>query len=406
MEIYDTRIIESSALDIIDLIEARNPEGEDMYPSNAYRNRLTARARRIDRLTESVGRITAGADRADKARDMLDAFFDRKNPTVRSFKECYIALTGDTNVTGRLKDCEPWVLRESIGSSTFGAVLGDAITRALIRDYRTPDRYSVWRHLANIVQAEDFRTKRRVRVGGYGDLATIAEKGPYPALVSPPEEEVTWAPGKRGGTEEITLEAISNDDVSLVRDIPRKLSQAAKRTLAKFVLDFLEDNPVIYDGLPLFDAAHGNIGSNPLSAVGLMVGHNALREQTEAGSGDRLDLRARHLFVPFELEETGFNLFRRATNNDADFVESLDLELHPVWYWTDTNDWVLSADTADVPIIEMGFMHGGENEPELFVQDAPIQGSLFTHDSITYKIRHVYGGAPVEFRGVFKSVVA
>ena len=38
----------------------------------------------------------------------------------------------------------------------------------------------------------------------------------------------------------------------------------------------------------------------------------------------------------------------------------------------------------------MGFLDGRE-DPELFVQDAPTVGSLFSSDEITYKIRHIYG---------------
>ena len=44
-------------------------------------------------------------------------------------------------------------------------------------------------------------------------------------------------------------------------------------------------------------------------------------------------------------------------------------------------------------------------EPEIFIQDNPTVGSLFTHDKVTYKIRHVYGGNVVEFRGLWKSVL-
>jgi len=76
-----------------------------------------------------------------------------------------------------------------------------------------------------------------------------------------------------------------------------------------------------------------------------------------------------------------------------------------VWYWTDVTDWAISADMNDIPGIEIGFVNG-QQEPELFVQDMPNVGSMFTNDQVTYKIRHVYGGAVKEFRGWFKEVVA
>lgn len=71
----------------------------------------------------------------------------------------------------------------------------------------------------------------------------------------------------------------------------------------------------------------------------------------------------------------------------------------PVWYWTDANDFAMAAAPSDIPSIEIGFLDGRQ-EPEIFVQDAPTVGSLFASDKITYKIRHIYGGAVTDYRGL------
>jgi hypothetical protein len=47
--------------------------------------------------------------------------------------------------------------------------------------------------------------------------------------------------------------------------------------------------------------------------------------------------------------------------------------------------------------LEVGFLDGQES-PELYVADSPTSGSLFTNDVITYKIKHIYGGAVIDFR--------
>ena len=66
-----------------------------------------------------------------------------------------------------------------------------------------------------------------------------------------------------------------------------------------------------------------------------------------------------------------------------------------------------AADPADIPGLEIGFLDGKE-EPELFVQDAPNSGSMFSNDKLTYKIRHIYGGAVLVDgeKGTTKAVVA
>lgn len=352
-----------------------------------------------------------------KVAQMLDAFFDpnhRDHRYVTSFRECYGEITGDRRVTGRLDDCDLTRMREALGDETnfreslnsgsFGNVLGNSITRRLVADYRDIGQYDVWRQVASVVPVNDFRSNERTRYGGYGDLPGVAEGGPYAALTSPGDEKASYAITKRGGVEDITIEMIRNDDVGAIRRIPIKISRAAKRTLAKFVLDFLRSNPAIYDGLALFHATHGNLGATALDATQLAAARLAMLKQTEMGTSDRLGIGPRNLVVPLDLAEAATNLFNRNTNLDKNYVQSMALNVIPVWYWADTNDWCLTADPNDIPTIEIGFLDGAE-EPELFVQDLPNAGSIFTNDKLTYKVRHIYGGNVLDYRGLWKAVV-
>ena len=340
-----------------------------------------------------------------KAARLLDAFFDPVNSDVRSFRECYRLITGDKRITGRIENCDQAWMREALDSSSWANVLGDSITRRMVAEYNRGSKYTVWRNIATIVgDIHDFRTQERVRFGGYGDLPSIAQGAPYASLASPPDERASYAVSKRGGTESITLEMIKNDDVRAIQALPKRLAEAAQRTLAHFVLDFLRTNPVIYDGVPLFDVAHANLGNAALSSVGLAAGRMAIRDQAELGSGDRLCIEPRFLWVSIDQEETAANLFRRSTNLDRTFIQDLSVEVVPVWYWTDPDDWCLSVDPANAPTIELAFLDGQE-EPELIQQDGPTYGSLFSNDQFTWKIRHIYGGAVIDYRGIYKSVV-
>ncbi|MFZ5530300.1 MAG: hypothetical protein ACOY4U_04520 [Pseudomonadota bacterium] len=376
----------------------------------------------LARFTES-GHVSldfdAGAraeDRSVKMGDMLDAFFDpahKDHRNVRSFRECYIEITGDKRVTGRLEHCDRSRLVESVGaafresldSSSFANVLGSSITRRLVAEYNAAADYDIYRNLCTAVPVNDFRTQERTRYGGYGDLPAVAESGAYAPLASPTDEKATYAVTKRGGTEDVTLEMIKNDDVGSIQRIPVKLGRAAKRTLSKFVLDFIRTNPTIYDGLALFHATHGNLGSAALDATSLAARRLAMLKQAELSSTDRLGIGPKYLWVPVDLQESAVNLFNRNTNLDKTFVQTMSLEIMPVWYWTDATDWALSADPRDIPTIELGFLDGNE-EPELFVQDNPSVGSMFSNDKLTYKMRHIYGGNVLDFRGIDKSVVA
>lgn len=108
----------------------------------------------------------------------------------------------------------------------------------MLAEYRAAVDFDGWRQVVNVVPLSDFRMQHRTRWGGYGDLPSVAEGADYQPLTSPTDEEATYKAGKKGGTEDVTLEMIKNDDVGAIRRIPTKLSRAAKRTLAKFVFDF------------------------------------------------------------------------------------------------------------------------------------------------------------------------
>ena len=375
----------------------------------------------LARFTES-GKVTVGGDgdivvedRSVKIAGMLDAFFDpshKDHRSVQSFKECYIEITGDRKVTGRVSDADRTRLAESMGerfvesmdSTTFAYVLGDSIARRMVADYNLPSVYNAWQPLVNVVPVSDFRIQRRTRFGGYGDLPTVAQGAPYASLTSPTDEEATYAIAKKGGTEDVTLEMVKNDDVGAIRMIPTKLSRAAQRTLGKFVFDFIRTNPTLYDGVAFFHATHGNLGANALDATYLAAARLRMLKQTEAGSSDRLGIGPKFLIVPVDLQETAVNLFNRNTNLDKTFIQATTLQIIPVWYWTDTNDWAIGADPMDIPSIEVGFLDGNQT-PEMFVQDMPNVGSMFSNDKLTMKLRHIYGGNVVNYRGFDKSVV-
>ena len=356
-------------------------------------------------------------DRSVAIKDMLDAFFDpahKDHGQVHSFKECYIEITGDRRVTGDLRDCDLGrmaeslgTFRESISSTTLADALGNSITRRMQAVYAGLVELDAWKRVASWGPVNDFRTQERVRIGGYGNLPAVAEGAAYAALASPGDDKATYAVTKRGGTEDVTLESIRNDDVQALRRIPLELALSAKTTLYEFVFDFFRTNPVIHDAKALYHVDHGNLFAAALSAAEFATHRLAMLTRTRAGSGKRLATPPAALLVPFEQQETAYNLFVRNQNNDKTFIQTINPEVIPVGYWTDANDWVTVANPTVLPVLEIGFLDGRE-DPELFIQDMPNVGSMFSNDKLTYKIRHIYGGAVLVDgeKGTTKAVVA
>lgn len=399
--------------------------GADRLTEAAVGDLIKSEGDYIARMTESgavrVPMFGNGSvqvqDRSVSIKDMLDAFFDpahKEHRSVQSLRECYIEITGDRRVTGQLRECDMGriaeslgVMRESVASTTWGDALGDSITRRMQAVYTGLTDLDAWKRVATWGPVNDFRTQERIRIGGYGNLPAVLQGAAYGALTSPGDDKATYAVTKRGGTEDVTLEAIKNDDVQALRRIPVELALAAKNTLYEFVFDFFRTNGVIYDTKALYHVDHNNLFTTAFSATEYAAHRLSMLKQTRSGSGKRLATPPKTLLVPFELEEAAFNAFQRATNLDKTFVQSNVPDIVGVAYWTDGNDWCTVADPNILPVLEIGFLDGRE-DPELFVQDAPNAGSMFSNDKLTYKIRHIYGGGVLVDgeKGTTKAVVA
>lgn len=401
-------------------------DGMDRFTEAKVDELIAGERAYLARMTES-GTVRLGdgsrievQDRSIVVNDMLDAFFDPAHKDHRahgSFKECYIEITGDRHVTGRLTDCDMPRLRESLGSaidfreaissSTFANVLGDSITRRLLQVYGQRTDLQAWRRVASVTRVNDFRLQERTQMGGYGNLPGVNQGAAYTALTSPGDLKATYAVTKRGGLETLTLEAIKNDDVGAIRRIPVELALAAANTLYEFALDFFRTNPTIYDAAALYTVGKGNLFTTAFSGAQFQAHRLAMQKQVRLSSNKRRGVTPRHLLVPVDLQEAAFDAFRRDQNNDPDFVQTVQPQVTVVDYWTDANDWCTVADPMDLPVLEIGFLDGRE-EPELFVQDMPNVGSLFSNDQVTWKIRHIYSGAilPEGEKGTTKAVVA
>lgn len=355
--------------------------------------------------------LPAGGMAASKADTLLDAFF-KGDQAALSIRECYIALTGDRDVTGRLEQCDPARLRESFGeefiealsTASWAVAMGSAVERRVHAATAEMVELQAWRKVVKVVPVKTFHAQQGARIGGYGDLPGVDEGSPYLPLTSPSEEATSYTLTKRGGVETITLEMIANDDVSAVKRVPTEMALAAATTLFEFVLDFIRTNPPIYDSVALFHASHGNLGASALDTTSFFTASMAIAKQTRFGSGKRIGFGRKTLLVPLELQQTAYTSFMQG-QTDAAIASGMVPEVMVVPYWTEANDWAVVNDPAYCPTIEVGFL-GGRELPEVIVHDQPNTDSFFGNDKITYKIRHVYGGVPLDYRGMYKSVLA
>ncbi len=362
---------------------------------------------------------------AEKIQAAFDRMFDLEIDAARlgairpfsSIREAYARVTGDPTVTGfsdrsilgtiRVSEHAPIarITEADTTTASFSYLLGTSMNKRLLKDYQAWP--SEWMRFCSIVPIRDFKQQSRVRLGAFGSLPIVAEDSAYTAI-SLTDSAATYVPQKRGNLVTVSREVIVNDDLQAIKQIPTKLAVAAAYTLAEFVYGFLSNNPSIYDGNTLFTsgAPHSNLGSTALSSAAMQSGVTAMREQTNY-AGKRLGLRPRYLVVPAELEWTSMVITKSAgvpgsNNND---INPMLGYVTPIVapQLASTTQWFLAADPREVDTIEIGFV-GGQVNPALFIQDSPLFGLNFTQDSVSYKIRHEYGGAVVDFRGLYRGI--
>jgi len=301
----------------------------------------------------------------------------------------------------------------ALATTTWAEVFGDSIRRAMIMFYQEAD-WTSWRKIVSeISNAPDFRTMRRVRIGGLADLETVAELGTYNEITIPGDEEETFVVTKKGNLFSWSMESAINDDLGSLKRIPQLIGRSATRTLYKSVFDIIRTNPTMGDGVALFHASHGNLGSSALASASLTAAILAMRDQTELSSGEVLgNAKPRYIVYPNELEQTAFELAQASVSQVSGRAETIEnwflsfglTPLPPIGYWTDANDWALIGDPMTSPTIEVSFLNGRQ-EPEILVQDQVNVGSMFTADKLSVKGRLIFGTKALDHRFMFKAAV-
>jgi phage major head subunit gpT-like protein len=335
-----------------------------------------------------------------------------------SIREAYTRVTGESSLAagisaytqlGQMRVSESMPLARiseaDITTASFSNLLGTSMNKRLLKDYQTWP--AEWQKFVTVAPIRDFKQQTRVRLGAFGSLPVVAEDSPY-ATMTLADSSAVYVPQKRGNLVTVSREAIINDDLQAIKQIPTKLASAAAYTLAEFVYNFLSGNGQIYDNNALFTSGspHNNLGTLPLSSSSVQGGITAMREQTNY-AGKRLGLRPRFLVVPPELEWLAMVATKSAGAPGVNYND-----INPMLGYvmpivspqlTSTTQWFLVGDPREIDTIEIGFV-GGQVNPMLYVQDSPLLGANFSQDIISFKCRHEYGGCVVDYRGLYRGI--
>lgn len=320
-------------------------------------------------------------------------------------------------------------LQEAMAAGDFQHAVFDVLDREVLPQYEaiTP----VWTQYVSPTTVRDFRPKRLVDLlGGKAGLDPVPELSEYPARsVSKALYELTVS--KYGGRFALSWEAMVNDDLDELRNLPENLAVAARDTESRVAAGLLTagdgPNPAYFNAnawgrtydpqTNSWSGGESNIlaGNPALSIDSLQAAIDAIKARRDP-DGRPIVVPRFKLVVPQALEMTAQRILAtlevRVTTGDVQTIErnyvagSVELVVDP---WLDVLDagsnsatswYVVPAPNAARKALFLGKLRGHE-VPDLRVKAdtgsrvgggsiAPEDGS-FDIDDIQYRVRHVVG---------------
>ncbi|HFL4040066.1 TPA: ClpP-like prohead protease/major capsid protein fusion protein, partial [Escherichia coli] len=285
-------------------------------------------------------------------------------------------------------------------TSDFGNILLDVANKAILQGWEdAPETYEQWTRKG---QLSDFKIAHRVGMGGFSALRQVREGAEY-KYITTGDKQATIALATYGELFSITRQAIINDDLNMLTDVPMKLGRAAKSTIADLVYAILTSNPKIStDNVSLFDKAkHANVlESAAMDVASLDKARQLMRVQKE---GERhLNIRPAFVLVPTAMESVANQVIRSSSVKGADINAGI---INPVKDFatviaeprlddnSQTTFYLAASKGSDT--IEVAYLNG---------VDTPYIDQMegFSVDGVTTKVRIDAGVAPVDHRGLVK----
>lgn len=282
-------------------------------------------------------------------------------------------------------------------TSDFPLLLGSTVNRTLRDAYTNAPQ--TWRPLGRQTTVPDFRAVTRAALGDIAALEQVKEHGEY-KYGTLSEDGAPIKVAKFGKIIAITWETIVNDDLGALTRIPAALGNAAAATESNVVWALLLGNPNFTDGVPFYDAAHGNLagGGGAINTTTLAAARSALRKQ-KSKAGEFLNLSPEFLVVgpDKELEAYQFTSSNYVPAKNADINDVRNASLTVIVDARITgNQWYLFAAPGSIDTFEYAYLEG---EQGVFTETR--EG--FEVDGMEIKARLVFGAGWIDYRGAYKN---
>jgi hypothetical protein len=282
-------------------------------------------------------------------------------------------------------------------TSDFALILANVANRSLRSAYEeAPQTFSPF---TRRVQVADFKEISRTQLGDAPKLEKVLENGEYKTgkIGEAAEKYKVETYGKIIG---ITRQTLVNDDMDAFSRLPEMFGRSSRDLESELIYKIITSNPNMADGVPLFHATHGNLGTAAAIAIAsISEGRSKMRLQK--GLNDALlNLVPKTLLVPTALEtiaEQFVSVIQANQNNQVNpFSGKLMPIAEPRLDAASSTAWYLLAAIAQVDIFELANLIG-QDGPTLTTKEG------FNTDGLQLKCSYDVGAKVIDHRGIFKN---
>ena len=293
----------------------------------------------------------------------------------------------------------------ALTTSDLPYLLANVANKALFDGWEMAEEtWSIW---CGVGSVSDFKTQYSPRVSEASDLAEIPESAPY-TYGKLTEAQESYSILTYGKLFAVTRQAIINDDLSALTNIPRSHGESAARKIGDLAYAVLTANAAMGDGIVLFHATdHDNIGTGGVpSETTLAEAIKLMKLQKNLQTLQNLNIRPEFFIAPVTLEGSAEIFF-----NSNQFAGGLESATRANPYAgtrftriyearldaSSTTAWYLAARRGRTVV--MYFLNGVQ-APYLETREG------WTVDGVEYKVRIDAGAKAMDWRGLVKNAGA
>jgi hypothetical protein len=398
-----------------------NHTGFSVNEGGASHHTLTVGRKAHDRATEFRNR---------RLVDIGRMYFEKMGHTgLRNINDLQIAdwMLNPHKMTG---------FNAPLGTADFSNILANVMNKSLRKAYvEAPVKWPIWCVRGT---AADFKTITRAQLMGVPGMPKVPEGAEY-GYAHVVDQKETFTLATYGKIVKITRQCVINDDLGAFNRLPTQLANAAKRLEDYLAFDQLIGNTTMADGGTLFNATavtssggHYNYLSSGSGAptVAYVSGlakmmrkqvawdkysQKYLSDTTNIPNPDKvagyLDLDPAIILVPTEYSEVVKQLYTSPIDPTATYghasnpwqgglipvVSAQMSDVTPTGGGAAATVWYLSASPSVIDTVEVCFLEG-EQQP---VIEREVD---FMSDALAVKVRHTVASAPLEWRGMAKTI--